>query len=122
MIYLAGGMKSGWQDKVIAAAPANAYFDPRKHGLVTPSLYTQWDTDAIQRSDLVIAVMEKDNPSGFGLSFEVGYVYSLSIPVWFVMSAADERYKYFGMVGAASDHIFGSMAELLEELKRMPVA
>ena len=66
-IYLAGGMKSDWQDIVINACPEHTYFDPRKHGLSNPVDYTKLDLDHIIEADIIFACFTNDNPSGFGM-------------------------------------------------------
>ena len=70
-IYLAGGFKSGWQDRIVELLPNHKFFDPRKHELDNPSDYTDWDLNAIRQSDLIIAFMEKGNPGGYALSLEI---------------------------------------------------
>lgn len=116
VIYLAGGMRSNWQDTIQVSAPMHAYFDPRYHGMKTESAYTEWDTKAIGKSDLIVAVMEPDNPSGYGLNFEVGYARALDIPIWFLMDGSDSRSNYFGLVRASSDRVFTDIHVLAKEL------
>jgi nucleoside 2-deoxyribosyltransferase len=86
MVYLAGGMRSDWQDKVIEKTRGLniSYLDPRSHGHKNPVLYTTWDMQAIQRSDVVLAFLEYDNPSGLGMAAEIGYAKGLDKPVIFV--------------------------------------
>jgi hypothetical protein len=71
-VYLAGGHRSGWQQSIMNAAPGFDYFDPRSHGLDDPRSYTVWDLNAIDQSDILFVYFEATNPSGFGLSLEVG--------------------------------------------------
>lgn len=116
MVYLAGGMKSGWQDKVIDGARAVAYKDPRCHGLESEAEYTEWDLRAIRDCNLVFAYMDSDNPSGYGLSLEIGYAKALGREIWYVCEDATARQKYFGMVRACSDRIFNSLDAAIEAL------
>lgn len=115
-IYLAGGMKSNWQDTVMNVCPMHEYIDPRTHGLTTEDEYTKWDLDGVRGSDLVFAYMDTANPSGFGMSLEVGFAKALGIPVWYVCEDASERQKYFGMVRACADRKFSCLAEAVAEL------
>jgi nucleoside 2-deoxyribosyltransferase len=108
-VYLAGGMKTGWQDRVIAACPAIVFRDPRSHGLADEKAYTEWDLRAIRDSHLVLAYMDTDNPSGFGLSLEVGYAHALGREVWFVCEDENPRQRYFGMVRAVASRRFTSL-------------
>lgn len=98
-IYLAGGMKSGWQDEVFEKAPEHwEIFDPRSHGLENPYNYTQWDLAKIKISNAVLAEMGSDNPSGFGMSLEVGYAHALDKPIVFLdRMLVDWRSRYFDM-------------------------
>lgn len=115
-IYLAGGMKSSWQDVAIQALPPVEFVDPRKHGLVTEAEYTAWDLAGIRRSDLVLAFMDTDNPSGFGLSLEVGYAHALGIPVWYVCEDLTPRQRFFGMVRAVAARQFDSLQAAVKAL------
>ena len=67
-VYLSGGMRSGWQDKVIAECPGLEFIDPRDHGLHSSMEYML----SVRRCDILFAYLEKDNPSGLGLALEVG--------------------------------------------------
>lgn len=99
-VYLAGDMKSNWQDRLIPLLPAGVEaIDPRKHGLADPAAYTQWDLDGVARADAVIVYMDPSNPSGYGLSIEAGYARGLGKRIIFVdQMGADWRSKYFEML------------------------
>lgn len=101
-IYLCGGMKGTWQDQVIAALPRDEFLDPRSHGLTDEQAYTQWDLNAIDRADLVLAVMTADNPSGYGLNLEIGYAKAKGVPVYLVCEDLGNRMNYFGMARQCS--------------------
>lgn len=79
-VYLAGGMKSGWQDRVVDFVERIPgldedvkLIDPRYHGLKDEADYTAWDIRGVKYADVVFAYLEADNPSGFGLCTEVAY-------------------------------------------------
>ena len=107
-IYLAGGMKSGWQDEayqeiLVKAGTMNPdvgifFLDPRHHKATDPDAYTLIDLQWIRNSDLVFAYMEDTNPGGPNLALEIGYAHALGIPVIFV----NEREKYWGMAETVS--------------------
>jgi len=80
-IYLAGGMKGDWQDKVMEKLPEHIFFDPRSHGLTDPKEYTAWDLDHVYKSDLIFACFTADNPLGFGMVLEIGNAYAHGIPI-----------------------------------------
>ena len=94
-VYLSGGMKSNWQDRVMQSCPEFVYFDPRGHGLVDPKEYTKWDLEHVDKADIVFAFMGIDNPSGFGMCLEIGYAHAKGIPIIFV---DETNNKYFAIV------------------------
>lgn len=73
-IYLCGGFRSGWQDKVIKIlSDKYDFFDPRNGS----SPYTFTDLDGIKNSNIILAYLEEDNPGGYAGAFEMGYAYAL---------------------------------------------
>ncbi len=120
-VYLAGGFRSNWQEKLITTLGETiTFYNPREHGLNKPDQYTLWDTHYVQRCDILFAYMEADNPSGYGLTFEVGLAKALSKTIILVdeRSDSDESFsKYFKIVHSSSDVVFGSFEEGLELLK-----
>lgn len=101
-IYLCGGMHDKWQDKVIEGFPQHEFLDPRSHGLKDEREYTDWDLKAIREADAVLAYMNNDNPSGFGLNLEIGFARALGVPVHLAIEDLGFRSKYFGMARACS--------------------
>lgn len=73
VVYLAGGMRSNWQDKVKKAFPGIMFLDPRDHGAKEEAAYTAWDLTGVELADIVFGYIEKDNPNGAGLALEFGY-------------------------------------------------
>lgn len=111
-VYLAGGLKSGWQDKVKMQGPDICYLDPSRHKLPSENEYTAWDLLAIRSADAVFIYFEADNPSGFGLSIEAGFAYALGKVVVYVdeKSQADpEAGKRLGMLRTISSVVFDSL-------------
>ncbi len=120
-IYLAGGFKSGWQDKVKLAVPQVSYFDPRSHGLIHRSEYAAWDLQAIESSDCVFAFLEQSNPGGYALALEVGYASAMDKFVILVdeKSTADpESAKHLDMVAETSNVTFKTLEDGIEFLAR----
>lgn len=119
-VYLSGGFHSGWQDKFISGCPDVEFLDPRTHGLVDEKAYTQWDCDAIDRCDLVIAYAEASNPSLLGLAYEVGYAKARGKRIWLIQDTDDKR---LGMCRASADFVFDlreyNMVMPINELKWM---
>ena len=89
-VYLAGGMNSSWQAKVIEAYHDQfEFYNPMDHQLDKSKEYAVWDLFYVQRADLVFAYMERTNPSGYGLTLEIGFAKALNKTIILV----DERSK-----------------------------
>ena len=116
-IYLAGDMKSGWQDDVMMHMKridrALKFFDPRTHGLDDEQEYTEWDLSRVRRSDIVFCVLSPTNPAGQGMALEVGFAKALGkLIIW----VEDEEYphpkaRYFGMCRACADKRFDNIRD-----------
>jgi len=120
-VYLAGGLKSGWQDRIKKRLSLEGvvWIDPRNHNLTDQDQFTPVDIAGIEATDVLFAYLEKDNPGGYDLAFEIGYARALGKPVVLVLP---EPRKYFRMPVAAADVVFESMEEgiwYLENLKVM---
>lgn len=113
-IYLAGGLNTGWQDEILGIGGDYTYIDPRAwQSGATPEQYTTRDLAAIEDSHWVIAYMDSKNPSGFGLSVEIGYAKALRKKIIFVdLMKNDYRSRYFDMHRCMCDHIVYTIAEL----------
>ena len=117
-IYLCGGMHNNWQDSVTPLLNGHEVLDPRSHGLTEEKAYTEWDLNAIRKCDAVLAFMDRDNPSGYGLNLEIGFAYALKKPVYFVMDHLGDRHKYFGMARACSRN-FGNFNDAIEAMLKL---
>jgi hypothetical protein len=115
-IYLSGGFHSGWQDILIGRYPQYKFFDPRKHGYTDEKDYTRWDINHIEKSSLVFAYAERNNPSLFGLSFEIGYASAIGKPILLI----DENgSRHLGICRASAKKIFTDLDSALEFLDTM---
>jgi nucleoside 2-deoxyribosyltransferase len=104
IIYLAGGMSTGWQDRVSPLLAGHELLDPRSWADPDPTIYTELDLAAIRRADALLVQMGSDNPSGFGLSVELGYAKALGKRIVFLDEiSGDWRSRYFGMHRVMSD-------------------
>lgn len=124
-VYLSGGMnESNWQDKVINAVGREGYifYNPRLHNLAHSKEYTIWDLFYVKNCDIVFAYMQKENPSGYGLTFEIGYAVALSKPIILVdeRSENDTNFKrYFEIVKQSSSINFTKLDEGIKFLKNL---
>lgn len=112
-VYIAGGIGTNWQDKVMEAAPDDEYLDPRSHGLTDEKMYTQWDLAAIREADIVFAYLEADNPAGHNMAFELGFAHALGKPILFV-NESQKFDRYMGMLKAVSHTYFDSFDDALQ--------
>jgi len=124
-VYLAGGMHSGWQDRVKTQGPSIVrYLDPCTHGLHQEREYTAWDLLALRSADVVFVYFEADNPSGYGLNLEAGFAHALGKTVVFVdeKTAVDPiAGRRLGMLRSIADVVLDNLGdgiELLHSLAR----
>jgi hypothetical protein len=121
-VYLAGGLHSGWQDRVSEVIPRFAVLNPRNHGLTDGAQYTLWDLEAIRRSDLVFAYLEATNPAGYSLALEVGYAKALAKPVVLVdekSRSSEDTTRHMAMVHALADVTFQTLDDGLNYLREL---
>ncbi len=117
-VYLAGGMKSWWRSIVKKSFdPTFEFLDPCNHELSEPSSYTFWDMQAVKHCDLLFGYFEKDNPSGIGLSCEIGYALGLGKPVILVNDQPEN--KYFLFVENAGVVKVSSLEEAIRLVKKL---
>jgi nucleoside 2-deoxyribosyltransferase len=121
-VYLAGGMKSGWQQKLIDyfSNLDITLYDPTKHRLESPELYSPADIYALKQSDIIFIYMEETNPSGMGASFEAGYAYAESKLIILVdeKSPNDEKFaRQFAMVSTLASVKFNNLRSGMDYLR-----
>ncbi len=123
-VYLAGSLLSNWQDAIRTRLVNVEFYNPRTHGLENSKQCTVWDFHYIKQCDVLFAYMEQDNPSGYGLSVELGYAKGLGKTVILVdeRSMVDSRFaKHFVIVREAADLVFESIEEGINYLQRLAV-
>lgn len=120
-VYLAGGMRSGWQDKVMSAVRERLpnvpliFLDPRQNGTSSESTYTAWDMDAVEISDVLFGYLEADNLAGQGLCVEFGQAEGMRRAghpkkhIIFVCEPEHPKYRYFGMARECADTVTDSL-------------
>lgn len=121
-VYLAGGFRSGWQARAVAVLNNYELFDPSTHNLDDPKAFTEWDLNAVRRSDIVLANMERTNPGGYALALEVGFAKALSKYIILVDQIEDPIVdRYFEMVRQVADMVFEDLESALTYLGRSDV-
>lgn len=121
-VYLAGGFKSNWQEKLIDQLRDKFIFlNPREHGLDDPKLYAAWDIHFVRDCDILFGYMEKTNPSGYGLAFEIGLSYGLKKTIILVdeRSPSDPEFaNYYKLIQFPCSAVFSSLEEGVNFLER----
>lgn len=122
-IYLAGGLKSNWQEIVEGnLSDQFIFFNPRNHGLETDSkYYTVWDIHHIKKCDIMFGYMEASNPFGYGLALEIGYARALNKTIILVndKSKVDDAFdRYFKIVENLADIVFENLDDAIDFLRR----
>lgn len=119
-VFLSGGFKSDWQNKIIKRYNDDfIFFNPREHGLEDPDQYTIWDINFIKQCDIFFAYMEETNPSGYGLAFELGLAYGLNKTIILIdeRSKKDDDFKnYFRIMYKPSSIVFDNLEEGIKYL------
>jgi len=122
-IYLAGGMRTGWQNIVRRAVEHHTYYDPRDHHLNEWPLYSAWDFGMVANCDWVFGYFEEGNPSGYGLCGEMGYGKGLGKRIIFVdeISAVSERHRnHLRLFEWLADAYFTDLQDGIDFLARLP--
>ncbi len=126
-VYLAGGMKSSWQDIAIGRIAERhinpvMHLDPRRHGSRDESVYISWDLAGVEAADVVFAHLERDNPGGHGLALEIGFAVGMARAgarlkhIILVGKDGHPAARYFGMGRVCSDVVVKSLEEGIEKL------
>ncbi len=124
-VYLAGGMKSDWQNIVLnRLSNFFIFYNPQDHNLEKETEYTIWDLHFVKSSDIIFAYMAKDNPSGYGLTLEIGYACALNKTIILI----DERSKidtsfnnHFKIVRESASIVFEDLEDGLRFLERFSI-
>ena len=129
-VYLAGGMHSRWQDKVIKEIDTLEFFDPSHKGGViynpdegdqmTFEEYTAWDLLKIDESDIVLVYSESDNP-GVGYICEAGYAKGKGKFVVFVQQEGNKHIedRYIKFIECVSDVVYSNLDDAIKFLKTL---
>ena len=127
-VYLAGGMRTDWQDKVIVIKrypdETISFYDPRNKNVenerqLTLEEYGTWDLHHIKQCDIVFGYMEKTNPSGVGMACELGYAFGIGKTVILVLEEDNEHQKdrYIQFMKKVAHVTFKTLEEGIEYLK-----
>jgi hypothetical protein len=127
-IYLAGGMRTNWQDTLIEFMRRQRpevpviYLDPRQSGAKDEETYTAWDVAAVAMADILFVYLEAENPSGAGLALEIGVAEGLkragkpAKEIVFVCDPKHPHHRYFGMARVCSNSVYDDFQQGLQRL------
>lgn len=120
-VYLAGGMRSNWRENVKDRVSAD-YLDPCETGYSDPCLYPAWDAAAVDACDVLFAYLAVDNPSGFGMTAEIGRASGLGKFIIFVDEKTphgSSESRYLPIVRGWSTIVVDTLEEGIEHLHRL---
>lgn len=124
-VYLSGGLQLNWQEKVINACEGQfIFFNPREHNLDDPNLYTTWDIHFVKHCDILFAYMDEKNPSGYGLTLELGMAYAFGKTIILIdeRSNFDPKFKiYFKIVHESASAVLPNLESGIDFLKRFSI-
>ncbi|WP_159798933.1 nucleoside 2-deoxyribosyltransferase domain-containing protein [Flavobacterium sp. MK4S-17] len=124
-VYLAGGMnQSNWQKNVIESINSEnfIFYNPREHSLTDSTEYTFWDLFYVKQSDILFAYMQSDNPSGIGLTLEVGYARAMDKSIILIdeKSKVDKNFAArFEIVRESATIVFDNLEDGINFLKKI---
>lgn len=123
-VYLAGGMRTEWRERVKGACPALHFIDPAEKeggGEWNAREYVAWDLLHVRQADVVFGYMEHTNPSGIGLACEIGYAKALGKTVVVVIEPNNQHREdhYFHFMGEAADADFSDLDSGVAFLQRL---
>jgi hypothetical protein len=114
LLYLAGGMYSGWQDKVKRRLGDKVrYYDPRTDANQDCLAdLTVADRDNAKACQIMLAYFEKDNPSGLGMAAEIGMAVGTA-KIYLV----DEHNHIHGFLAALCSRIYTDLDAALNVIE-----
>ncbi len=120
-IYLAGGLRSNWQKKVTSTVDA-VFYNPRPKEIgesLSLDEFGTWDLHHIRKCDVVFGFMEKDNPSGIGMSVELGFARGIGKTVILCLEKDNQftKDKYLMFMEKVSDVVYDNLEDGIKYLK-----
>jgi nucleoside 2-deoxyribosyltransferase len=129
-VYLAGGFKSGWGEKVKSSTKKIKWIDPKekeyKNNIRTTlsvNEYGKWDLHFIKQCDILFVYVERTNIGVVGLCCEAGYAKGLGKTVITVLEPNHEtiKDKYLAFITQVSDIVFENLDDGINYLKSFTI-
>lgn len=126
-VYLAGGFKSDWADKVKGSNNNFDFINPKemeykegKRISMNVNEYGNWDLHFIKQCDIVFVYVERTNTSCIGLCCEAGFAKGLGKTVITVLEPNHETIKdtNLSFITQVSDIVFETFEDGVEYLKK----
>jgi len=119
-VYLSGGMRTNWQEKVKRACPDLRFADPMLNGGKIMAEYGTWDMHAVKKCDIVFTYMERTNPCGAGLAAETGYARGLGKTIILVLEKDNEHVpdRYLLWLAKMADITFDNLDDGIAYLQK----
>ena len=117
LLYLAGGMYSGWQEEVKKRLGDKVkYYDPctdtNQNCLADLTIA---DRDNAKKCDLMLAYFEKGNPSGLGMAAEIGMAAAVGKARIYLV---DEHTHIHGFLASLCTRIYTDLDSALNVIER----
>lgn len=131
-VYLAGGMRSGWQDRVKADLKKLReknlvrWNDPRDNQTKVPEEYKLLDIMRVETADIILGLAEDDNPGLYALCVEISIGKTKgarTILINELKEATDpKRSRYFDFISIVCDFQTPDYHKGIEMLEKMILA
>jgi nucleoside 2-deoxyribosyltransferase len=98
------------------------YIYKYRTGITDTKQQIEWDLEAIRNSDIIFAHIESSNPSGYGLSSEVGYTTTRNKSIVLLnekSKTASEIASYLKIDREAANVVFEDLNEGIASLKKL---
>lgn len=118
-VYLAGGFNSDWREKVKMCTNIE-FKDPKEKEVKKKHEWFEygcWDLHYIRHTDICFVYMEHNNPSGYGLSVEIGYAKALGKTVILVLEKGHEKDQYLQFLKTVADVVYDNLEDGIDFLK-----
>lgn len=120
-VYLAGGMRTSWRQKVAEQTTGLHIMSPsekEQQREMSLAEYSTWDLHYIHQVDIIFGYMERTNPSGIGLACELGYAFGKDKTVILVREKDSEHFKdrYLAFLEKVSNVVFHDLDAGIEYL------
>jgi nucleoside 2-deoxyribosyltransferase len=129
-VYLAGGFKSDWANKVKKSSDFFKWINPKEKEfsngeriVMNVDEYGKWDLHFIKSCDIIFVYVERNNPSCIGLCCEAGYAKGLGKTVITVLEKNHETIKdgYLSFITQVSDIVFDTLEDGIKYLKSFSI-